>query len=292
MNTTSLFDSLVGRRRPVWLTITVSLCLLALPFLAAFIDGILAEIIGNGEWRVLLLPPVIIVYIQLVSPMMMRMGERVLRALRPLVSIDDAGFQEVVDEAARLSPVSEMAAIAVGFALGIFSASVSGVDDNLPWLRAYWFLCNGIMYALLAWTIYVAVASTRVNSAIHRQEMHFDLFEINPFVAVGRQSLLMALVFVGGITLSFLLSYQPGSLAAPDFWIVYTVLALVVVLVFFLNMRPTHQVLAAEKNRQLAVVQEHINRLGRELVDRLDQDVDAQELPAQISALAVVESGC
>ena len=290
MKATSLFDRLIGRRRPVWLTLLVSLALLSLPFLAVYLDGGLGEVTRRGEWRVLLLPPVIIIYILLVTPLMMRMGERVLEALRPLVLLDDAEFQHLVEHSARLSPLSELVLVAVGFALGILSALASDIDDRYAWLRVYWFLCNGLMYALLAWTIYVSIASTRVNAAIHRQELRFDILDQHPFDAVGRQSLLLALVFIGGITLSLLLSFQPGSLAAPDFWIGYLVLMAVVILIFFLNMLPTHRLLVAEKNRSLAPVGEHINRLSRQLVDRLDRGQDTAELPGQISALSLYEA--
>jgi hypothetical protein len=290
MKATSLFDRLIGRRRPVWLTLLVSLVLLSLPFLSVYLDGGLGEVTRRGEWRVLLLPPVIIIYILLVTPMMMRMSERVLEALRQLVPLEDAEFQHLVEHSARLSPLSELVLVAVGFALGILSALASGIDDQYTWLRVYWFLCNGLMYALLAWTIYVSIASTRVNAAIHRQELRFDILDQRPFDAVGRQSLLLALVFIGGITLSLLLSFQPGSLAALDFWIGYLVLMAVVILIFFLNMLPTHRLLVAEKNRSLAPVGEHINRLSRQLVRRLDLGQDTGELPGQISALTLYEA--
>ena len=148
MKATSLFDRLIGRRRPVWLTLLVSLVLLSLPFLSVYLDGGLGEVTRRGEWRVLLLPPVIIIYILLVTPMMMRMSERVLEALRQLVPLEDAEFQHLVEHSARLSPLSELVLVAVGFALGILSALASGIDDQYTWLRVYWFLCNGLMYAL------------------------------------------------------------------------------------------------------------------------------------------------
>ena len=114
MKATSLFDRLIGRRRPVWLTLLVSLALLSLPFLAVYLDGGLGEVTRRGEWRVLLLPPVIIIYILLVTPLMMRMGERVLEALRPLVLLDDAEFQHLVETVQLQSCGSEVVGIGIG----------------------------------------------------------------------------------------------------------------------------------------------------------------------------------
>ena len=68
----------------------------------------------------------------------------------------------------------------------------------------YWSATTATMFALLAWTIYVSIAGTRLTAALHRQPMQINLFDTAAFEAVGRQSLLLALVFVGGITLSLL----------------------------------------------------------------------------------------
>lgn len=76
MNTSSsVFDRMIGHSRPIWVTLLVSTLLLAIPFAVALMDGTLGELFQTDQWRVLLLPPVIIVYIMLVSPLMTRMGE-------------------------------------------------------------------------------------------------------------------------------------------------------------------------------------------------------------------------
>ncbi|MEA3441631.1 MAG: hypothetical protein U9R58_15260, partial [Chloroflexota bacterium] len=235
----SLFERMIGRSRPVWVTLLASTLLLALPFAAVLLDGALGEMLQEGQWRVLLLPSVIIIYIILVSPLMMHMGEQVLEALRPLVQLDDDAFDNMVRKAAHINPVHELLVFGAGFALGILSATASSMDGGLTWLRIYWLLAMGLMYAILGWTIYVSVISTRVNAAIHRQPLQFDILDPTPFEAVGRQSLLLALVFVGGITLSLLLSFQIENMTTPAFWLINLLLVLLVVLIFFLNMRPT-----------------------------------------------------
>jgi hypothetical protein len=212
-----------------------------------------------------------------------------LEALRPLVPLDDDAFDNMVRKAAHINPVHELLVFGAGFALGILSATASSADAGFSWLGAYWFLAMGLMYGILAWTVYVSVISTRVNAAIHRKPLQFDILDPAPFEAVGRQSLLLALVFVGGITLSLLLSFQIENMTTPAFWLINLLLVLLVVLIFFMNMRPTHQVLAAAKRGELSVVQDHIQRLSRELVNRLDRGQDTGNLPGEINALTLYE---
>ena len=54
-------------------------------------------------------------------------------------------------------------------------------------------------------------------------------------------------------------------------------------------MYPAHQVLAAEKERQLAPIQGHIQRSCQDLVLRLEEGVDTGHLGAEINALEIYE---
>ena len=96
------------------------------------------------------------------------------------------------------------------------------------------------MYALLAWVIMGAIVGTRLLSALHRQPLHFDLFDIEPFEPIGRQSLTLAMVFIGGVTLGVIFSIQGQTFLNPLFWLANIPFVLVAVLVFYLGMRPTH----------------------------------------------------
>ena len=285
----ALFDRIFSQERPVWITLGVSLLLLLLPFGIAYFEGTLNVILDQGRVRVFLLAPGIITYIWLISPVMTRRGAEVIRAIRPLVPMDDESFDRLVSAATRLNPLSELAVFGVGLILGIAVAQTSGFDENASWLKIYWFLSAGFMYGILAWTIYVAVASTRINAALHRQPLRIDIFDSTPFEPIGRQSLLLALVFVGGITLSLVLTIQMQSMASLEFWGGYLLMVIFTALIFFLSMRPTHSMLVAEKKRALEPVQQHINRACRELVKRLDQSRAPDDLAAEINALVVYE---
>jgi hypothetical protein len=64
----------------------------------------------------------------------------------------------------------------------------------------------------------------------------------------------LALAFVGGSTLSLVfVGSQPGGLRDPAVWAAPS--RLVTAAIFFLNMRPTHHVLAAACKTELRAVQ-------------------------------------
>jgi len=119
--------------------------------------------------------------------------------------------------------------------------------------------------------------------------MQFDILAPAPFEAIGRQSLLLAMVFIGGITLSLLFTFQDANLSYLEFWMVNLIFVLLVVLIFFLSMRPTHKLLLTEKTRRLEPVQRHINLACQDLVQRLEQGLDPGNLSGEINALEVYE---
>jgi hypothetical protein len=281
---------LFTNQRPLWIRLVVSLLLLILPFTAAYLDGVLEEFLRLGQWRFFLLAPVIIIYIWLVSPAMSRSEVEVVRSIRPLVPLDDENFNRLVNRESRLNPRHEWLAFGAGAILGLISAQASGIDQGTSWLLIYWFLAMAIMYGLLAWVILAAIASTRFNTKLHRQPLRVDILDSRPFEAIGRQSLLLALVFIGGITLSLIITFQPDVISSPAFWLNYLLLVLATMLIFFLNMWPTHQVLAEAKQRELEPLQQHINTACHDLVQQLDQNQDAASLSIEINALVAYEN--
>jgi hypothetical protein len=285
----TLFDRLIARPRPAWVTLLVSLAFFILPFAMAYLDGELNDVLGNGDWRVLLVYPSIIVYILIVSPAMARVGEEVIATFRPLVEMEDEAFEKLVSQASQTSPKYEWLAFAAGASLGILNAQGSVFEENVIWLKLYWYLSSLLMYGLLAWTIFVSIVSTRLNRVLHSQPLHFDILDPTTFEAVGRQSLLLALVFVGGLTLSLVFAFRLENLTQPVVLVFYLPFVMVIILIFFLGMRPSHQALAAEKKRLLEPVQRQIRSACRELIQRLEREQDAASLSSEINALSVYE---
>jgi len=285
---TSIFDRFFNQSRSIWRSILVIAVVLVLPFLAALLDGSLEQFIQQGQWRTILFAPTIALYIWIITPYMTRAGENVLSALRPLVGLNDQDFQAQVYAAEQIKPSHEIAAVAAGVLLGI-AATATDIEPVFSWVTLYWFISTILMYGMLAWTIFLAVNSTRFNAALHRLPLQFDILNPRPFETVGRQSLLLALVFIGGITLSLLFTYSEARLTVPEFWISNLIFVVFIILIFFLSMRPTHLILAAEKKRVLEPVTERINDACRELVQQLEDGKDPGELSGQVSALVAYE---
>jgi hypothetical protein len=257
---------------------------------AACLDGVLPELVDGSQWRTLYIPAAVILYILAVAPRLARMDARVIRSLRPIVLIGDDEFSLLLYQASTVRPIHELIAFAAGVVLGALLSLATGSSSTVSWLGLESFLSTGLMYGLLAWTVYASVAGTRVAAALHRQPMQVDPLDTSPFAAIGQQSLLLALVFVGGITVSLVFAAsEPQSLRSVTFWLAYLPLALVPVVVFYLNMRPTHRVLVAAKNRDLARVQGHLLEACRALVQRLDESQETGNLPAAINGLAWYE---
>ena len=104
---TSMFEQLVARPRLPRLTFGIGLLLLVAPFAAAFVDGSLPEILESGNWRALIVPPVVILYILLVAPRMKQMDDRVLQTLLTVAMVDDATFDQTVFEASSIGRNAE-----------------------------------------------------------------------------------------------------------------------------------------------------------------------------------------
>ncbi len=285
----SLFQRLISRQRSPWLTAGIGLLLVLAPVGAAALDGVLDQFFRENLWRLSWLPPAVTLYILIVSPIMARMEAGVVEAFRPLVQLADEDFEQLIAGASRIEPIGEVLAFVLGAAFGLWVGRLWFSGTDLGWMALYVPLSACLMFGLLAWTIYVLMASTRLTAALHRPPLSIDIFDTKPFEPIGRQSLISALVFVGGIVLGMVFGVGQGSIFAWQTWLMIFALALVPVLVFFLNMRPTHRVLAAEKGRELEIVDRNIRQACRTLVERVDAGQSTGTLGAEINALMAYE---
>jgi hypothetical protein len=285
----SLFDRIIGNQKPIWYLLVVGIPLLILLVAVAVLDGELITIFQNGHWRVLILAPVIILYILIISPVLTRKGIEVFLTLRPLIQLSDEQFDQLVSQGNPLKPLHEMIVLLTGCLFGLLTTLPDILLNGFSWTALYWAVTTALMYGLLLWTIVVSFASTRITSRLYKQEIKFDVLDPSPFEPIGRQSLLLAIAFVGGITISLVLAYQPGSMGSVEFWLVYLVLVVVTVLIFFMNMLPTHRVLSSEKKQRLEPVKCHIHRLYHLLVEALDANRDTGSLSGEITALEKYE---
>jgi len=285
----SLFDRTISRPHPRAFLAILAVILLALPFIFAALDGIQLEIIRSGLWRNLLAQPVVIMYVLLIAPLLARMGDEVVTAFRPLVDLDEESYRQLLAQASTIPVWHEIVAILVGIVLGLQSVFWGMSESELRWLPVYGVISTCAMFGLLSWTIYVSFASTRLTSAIHQHVQRIDLFDITPFQAIGRQSLALAMAFMGGLLLSLIFSTQAESYLAVEFWVTNGIMGIVPLAVFFLNMLPTHRLLTQEKKRRTDELAARMRRLVHQLEALpLDGELPSQ-LSMQFSALAVYE---
>jgi len=260
---------IVPQSRP-WLPSVIALLLLLACAGAVMLDGALDEFMEKGQWRGLAIAPSVILYITIVTPIVGRAERRVLGALRPLLSLTDNQFARFADDSDYIKPATELIVIVVGLAIGLAVSLANASPITLSWRFLYFIITSPIMFALFAWVTYASLAGTRRVAALHRQPMQVNLFDTTPFEAVGRQSVLLALVFIVGITLSPLFqAAQPDSLHSPLFWLSYLSQAAVPVVIFFLNMLPTHQVLLKAKKKELNAVRARMFQEQQAMQDRL-----------------------
>jgi hypothetical protein len=286
---TTFLHRLIGHPRPLWVTLLIALALILIPIGAALLDGILGELLGEGYWRNIYTAPAVILYILVVGPILSRTELRVIEAFRPVVLIGDEAFEQLIIQASRVNPFIEKAAFLVGAGLGLWLALTGIEGQGIAWLWLWLVVSSALMFGLLGWAVYTAVASTRLTSALHRQPLRIDIFDTKPFEPIGHQSLAIALVFVGGILLSMLFGIGQFDMFAWQNWVVYILLALAIVLVFFLNMRDTHRVLATAKREELEAVRTNILHSSRILMERVSAGQTGGSLGAEINALVTYE---
>ena len=283
----SLFDRWIARPRKRWPGWAICVGLLCLPVVISVLQYGPSEALGQQGFRGLLIAPAVITYIFLVSPLLTRIADEVLVGLRPLLDVDDTDTRALLNPAETLRPGRERQVIVVGALLGVLQVLASNGDLPDSWQEAYWLLTTAALYALLGLVILESFAGTRLIAALHRRIRHVDPLDPRPFDAVGRQGLVSALAFIGGISVSLLL--MPEAIRRPEFWVVYIPLVMVPVAIFFLNMRPTHALLGRCKRDELRHVTQQVNASSRQLNDRLEKGQSTGSLAADIGALMAFE---
>jgi hypothetical protein len=269
--------------------VAVCILLIAATLGGAYLDGLLDELIARGSWRVLISPAVVVTYILAIAPVVKRAEDGVIAAFRTLIRLDDRDFDELVRDASRVNPYGEAAAAGLGAAFGIVLGYSWLAGSGAFWLKLAVIPSVSLMFGLLIWTIYSAVAGTRLMSVLSGQPLHFDIMDTTVFRPIGYHSLVIALVFIGGIVLGMIFGLALESILDWRNWVIYTLLALVPLLVFFLNLRPVHRVLAAAKKRDLEAVQAQIIAACRALEKRLETGESTGTFGADLAGLIAFE---
>jgi hypothetical protein len=264
-----------------WAVAIIGLVLLCIPFLAAIADDALPVLVNDREGRYLFFAPlpVVAIYFLAILPSLERSRQQVAMALRPLVQLDDEAFSAVVAHACRRRTGLEALGFATGMAFALLLYGRPELHPLYPVSIAYADAGFIIIFAALGWCVAVVFEITRLTNDLLRQPIQVNILNIDPFESVGRQSLLLALVFLGGALLSLIFVLTPFELQDFLTWetiLIYSILIALAGLAFFLGMYSTHRVLSTTKREQMARAQLRLLAAYDRLQLTAEQTPDAQ----------------
>jgi hypothetical protein len=261
----TLVEQWVERTGLSWarLTVAVGLVLMLLLAGAACLDGVLAEPFDADLWRRAVGHPAIITYTLLIVPRLRRLRDAAIEAFRSCCMEDD-DCRPLVAKASIFNKRSQWLAVGIG--------AVAGLVLERPWpyasfwLTLYGLLAMGLMYGLAGWFTYSSLAGTRLFTELHARSREISVFQLESLEPIARWSLGIALSYVGGITLGLLFTPQ----LVPNFEtiMVYGILTVVPVLVFFLNMKSTHDIMVEAKRRERKTVSDRLAAASQALIQR------------------------
>jgi hypothetical protein len=287
---TTLIEEFVERIRMSWLRVAVVVGLVLILFLvgSAFLAGVLAAPFDADFWRAGLLYPVIIVYILLTLPVLKRLRESAITDFRPLARMDDDDFERLLAKAPMFNRRLEWLALGSGMMGGLLllrpwdysglSRTWLSLGTRPEWLVLYVLIAGGLWSGLLGLGIYSSLSGMRLFTGLQHHPLDINIFDLRPLQPIGRWSLGIAVIFIGGSALSLL--FVPQIILNVEAIVLYGILVLTPVLVFFLNMLSTRQTIVAAKRRKLDMVRDHLVAASLSLDERV-----AQDLPEHAEAL-------
>lgn len=272
----TLLEELVERTGLSWLQVTAAVELVMLLELVgvAYLGGILARPFNADYWRVGLLMPVIVAYLLLAQPTLRRLREGAIKAFRPLVPLDDADFYQSLSEAPLFNRRRGWRAVGIS-AVGWLLLSRPWDYSGPAWTwssvgQSVWLTLSGLLdmmllYGLMGFLIYSALAGTRLFTDERYQPLDVNIFDLESLEPIARWSLGIALSFIGGMTLGLL--FLPWHTLSIENFILYVPLTLTPALVFFLNMTSVRNAIAEAKERELKMVRDNLAAASKALRD-------------------------
>lgn len=263
---------------------------------AAYFAGILADPFELDFWRAGLLYPAIIVYILWSLPILRRVREKAIESFRPLAALDDDDFERLLAEAPMFNRRLEWLALGSGVMGGLLllrpwdysglSRTWLSLGARSEWLVLYVLIAGGLWSGLLGLGIFSSLSSIRLFTGLQPHPININIFDLRPLEPIGRWSLSIALIFIGGSALSLLFFPQPAL--NVETLVLYSMLIMTPVLVFFLNMLSTRQTIVAAKKQRLDMVRDHLAAASRALGEEVARGKTAYIKPHLDSVAAWV----
>lgn len=270
-----------------WIVAALGLVLLLTPAILAHLDGVsIAQLFA--DFRALFLYPLLIAYLLAACHLVQKTRESVAQALRPLVQLDEKTFIQVVNRSCRVSPISELSALGVGMFIGLAINIVFEPAEPEPYfMELYAYLSRIVIWGVVGWAIYGAFAVTRLTNTLLRQPIRVEIFDLRPFQPIGRQSLWLSLMFVGGMMLGLLSSNFAEEALRLEYLVNNTVIIALIVAVFVLNTHNVHRLLSATRQQKLESVEHHLARAYYRLEELVAENRDTYATATELNALAI-----
>jgi hypothetical protein len=206
-----------------------------------------------------------------------------------LIKIELKSYEALAYKGWWRSSWGDWCAFGAGLLAGLLLLISQPIPDLRYWAVRYWIATVLIACGALVWLIYAAMGSARLTALLHHRILHEDPFDITPFEPVGRQGLILAMIFVGAITLSLLFIYGRTMFWEWQNIVIYSILVLTTVLIFFIVMWPTHSTLRHAKLQELVGIQRLIGQTMRKLEARVAEGADTQSVVNEVPVLLTLE---
>ncbi|MFC1874708.1 hypothetical protein ACFLY3_00920 [Chloroflexota bacterium] len=246
-----------------WATVVIAGVLFLLLILVGYLDGDFNQQFAGGFWRVGLQGPVLIIYILVIYPFVLRLWKSAIEAFRPIVSMSENQFSRLSIEITTVNRRREWLAVFIGIFLFLVIQRIwlGWVDQ---WFEVYQVTTEVILFGLLSWLIYSSIKGSRGIARLGKQNLQLDIFNTKLLAPVARLSLGNSLVFVGGISLALLFETQE-TLIEWQSVVIYSILVLATILIFYISMWSMHNIMARVKRYELEVAQKYMAEMSRKL---------------------------
>jgi voltage-gated potassium channel len=203
----------------------------------AYFDGLAAQIPDYRGWWYTLAFPVMIIYLLLIQPLLLRLLRRTIQSFRSITPFHDR-FKRLEHEVYSLNRRWEWLAFILGALMGwlIVKPPFKSVSISLT---LYDIVGDALVFGLLGWHVYSALSRTRLLATMHSQIQDSNLFkEPAPLRPIFIWGLGVAALLVGAILISAI--FIPGDyLSDITTIIIFNVLGLVAILVLVFSKVPT-----------------------------------------------------
>ncbi|MCB0174657.1 MAG: potassium channel protein [Anaerolineae bacterium] len=189
----------------------------------------LDEFFSSGEWWYYsLLPPALTTYLLLMHLLSRRLLHGTLESFRPLLP-SATTYDRLVTDVRILKPYLEWLAFGLGAILGWLA--VRPWERDLPEVVVYNFIATGVMFGLLAWTIYSSLATTRFLAHLQDQVRQLNILGATAIPSLARWGLATASFFLGGIAVvGLFIPFE--DFFTPEVMIFNGIVLLVITLIF------------------------------------------------------------